>query len=127
MLEYGSRTGTLRTRWGTPPRTALAYPHEQLTQGGPAALRARLYERARALPGVVEAPVRVSMPTETRSFVFEPEYAQGPPEAFLTGGEFSHLHPDGSLHVALPHGLGDEVVGRGWGEVHSSPPTPPGG
>ena len=118
MLEYGSRIGTLRTRRGTPLRTAPAYPHEQLTQGGPAALRARLYERTRALPGVVEASGRVSMPTETTSFVLEPEYAQGPQEAFLTGEEFSHLHPDGSLHLALPHGLGDEVVVRGWGELH---------
>jgi hypothetical protein len=117
MLEYRSRTETFRARQGTPPRTTPAYPHEQLTQNGPVALRERLCERARALPGVVEDQNRVSTPG-TRSFLLEPEYAEGPLEAFLMGGEFTHLHPDGSLHLALPRDLGDEVVVQGWGEVH---------
>jgi hypothetical protein len=53
-----------------------------------------------------------------RTFLLEPEYAEGPCEAFLAGGEFAHLHPDGSLHLTLPRDLGDEVVVQGWGEVH---------
>ena len=54
MLKYGSQAEILRARRGNPPRTIPDYPHEQLTQGGTAALRERLRERASALPGVVE-------------------------------------------------------------------------
>ena len=122
MLEYRSRTEILQTRRGTPPRTTPAYPHEQLTQNGPTSLQERLYERARALPGVslpgvLEGSNWVSTPG-SRVFLLEPEYAEGPSEAFLSGGEFAHLHPDGSLHLTLPRELGDEVVVQGWGEVH---------
>jgi len=118
MLEYRSRTEILRARRGAPPRTTPAYPHEQLTQTGPTALRERLYERACALPGVIEGGLnRVSTPG-SRVFLLAPEYAEGPPEAFLAGGEFAHLHPDGSLHLTLPRELGDEIVVQGWGELH---------
>lgn len=117
MLKYRSQSEILRTRRGAPPRTTLAYPHEQLTQSGAVALRERLHERAGALPGVVEGSNRASTP-DIRTFLLEPEYAEGPREAFLAGGEFAHLHLDGSLHLTLPRELGDDVVVQGWGEVH---------
>ncbi len=117
MLKDRSQAKILRTRRGAPPRTTLAYPHEQLTQSGAVALRERLHERAGALPGVVEGSNRTSTPG-IRTFLLEPEYAEGPREAFLAGGEFAHLHSDGSLHLTLPRDLGDEVVVQGWGEVH---------
>jgi hypothetical protein len=117
MLKYRGQAEILRMRRGAPPRTTPAYPHEQLTQSGTVALRERLHERAGALPGVIEGPNRTSTPS-IWTFLLEPEYAVGPREAFLTGGEFAHLHPDGSLHLTLPRELGDEVVVQGWGEVH---------
>ena len=117
MLKYRSQAEILRQRRGAPPHTTPAYPHEQLTQSGAVALRERLHERAGALPGVIEGPNRTSTPS-IRTFLLEPEYAEGPREAFLAGGEFSHLHPDGSLHLTLPRELGGEVVVQGWGEVH---------
>jgi hypothetical protein len=117
MLKYGSQAENLRARRGNPPRTIPDYPHEQLTQGGTAALRERLRERAGALPGVLEGSNGTSVP-DIRTFLLEPGYAEGPREAFLAGGEFAHLHHDGSLHLTLPRGLGDEVVVQGWGEVH---------
>jgi hypothetical protein len=117
MLKYRSQAEFLRARRGAPPRTTPAYPHEQLTQSGTVALRQRLHERAGALPGVVEGSNGASAP-DIRTFLLEPEYAEGPREAFLAGGEFAHLHPDGSLHLTLPRELGDEIVVQGWGEVH---------
>ena len=44
----------------------------------------------------------VSVPG-ARAFVLG-EAAGRPPEAFMVGGEFAHLHPDydGSLHLILP-------------------------
>lgn len=43
-----------------------------------------------------------------------------PPEAFMVGAEFAHLHPspDFSLHVALPPELATAAVEAGWGETH---------
>jgi hypothetical protein len=117
MLKYRSQVEIFRARRGTPPRTTPAYPHEQLTQSGTVALKERLHERAGALPGVVEGSHGTSAP-DTRTYLLEPEYAEGPREAFLAPGEFAHLHPDGSLHLTLSRELGDEVVVQGWGEVH---------
>lgn len=117
MLKYRRQAEVLRTRRGAPPRTTPDYPHEQLTQSGARVLRERLHERAGALPGVVEDSNGTLAP-DIRTFLLEPEYAEGPREAFLAGGEFAHLHPDGSLHLTLPRELGDEVVMQGWGEVH---------
>jgi hypothetical protein len=117
MLKYRSQAEILQARRGAPPRTTPAYPHEQLSQSGTVALRERLYERAGALPGVIEGSNETSAP-DIQTFLLQPEYAEGPREAFLAGGEFAHLHPDGSLHLTLPRELGDEVVLQGWGEVH---------
>ena len=91
MLKYGSQAEILRARRGNPPRTIPDYPHEQLTQGGTAALQERLRERAGALPGVVEGSNGTSAP-DIRTFLLEPGYAEGPREAFLAGGEFAHGH-----------------------------------
>ena len=74
-------------------------------------------ERSGALPGVVEGSEKTSAPNIV-ACVLQPGYAEGPKEAFLAGGEFAHLHPDGNLHLTLPLELGDEVVVQGWGEVH---------
>ena len=112
MLEYRSRAGILRARRGASPRTTPDYPHQQLTQSGTAALRERLRERSGALPGVVEGSEKTSAPNIV-AFVLQPGYAEGPKEAFLAGGEFAHLHPDGNLHLTLPRELGDEVVVQG--------------
>lgn len=113
------RAVVLPVRKGAPPRTTPAEPHEQLGQNGPSELRERLLGRARALPGVLEEESRVA-PPGTRAFLLAPGHDGGPPQAFLSRGEFAHLHPsrDGSLHLALPRGLSDEVVGKGWGEMH---------
>lgn len=34
------------------------------------------------------------------------------------GREFAHIHPDGSLHVALPPERAREAVSKGWAEPH---------
>jgi len=48
------------------------------------------------------------------------DFAFGPPEAFIDGHEFCHLHPlpGGSIHLTLPAILRGEVVRLGWGEPH---------
>lgn len=66
-----------------------------------------------------------------RAFVLGEDPAGGPPEAFMVGREFAHLHPptDGSLHMMLPLDLAEAVDAHGWGELHPAarmgviPPT----
>ncbi len=94
-------------------------PHQQLDQNAPAELQEELFERCRALPGVVVGRSHVSVPG-ARAFHLDPDLAGGSPDAFMRGTEFAHLHPayDGSLHLALPEDLARAVIGAGWGEHH---------
>ncbi|HET6757334.1 MAG TPA: luciferase family protein, partial [Burkholderiales bacterium] len=61
----------------------------------------------------------VSVPG-AHAFHLDNALARGPKDAFQRGHEFAHIHPapDGSLHVALPRDVYDEVLARGWGEPH---------
>jgi len=67
---------------------------------------------------VIEVPSRISVPGARALWLHEG--AEGPPEAFLAGNEFAHLHPgaDQSLHAMLPGPLAMAVVGAGWAEHH---------
>ena len=40
------------------------------------------------------------------------------PETIVSGREFAHIHPDGSLHAPLPYERALEVAEKGWGERH---------
>ena len=110
---------SLPVRSGPPPETGPAIPHQQLTQNAPVELQEALFVRAQSLAGVTVLPSRVSVPG-ARAFVLDGDLAGGPPEAFMVEREFAHLHPpyDGSLHLTLPHEGVDEVVAKGWGELH---------
>ena len=113
-------SSSLPVRAGERPRTTPTNPHTQLDQQ-PSDLRwiDELARRVLALPGVVEAPSRISVPG-ARALVLAPEEATGPPEAFLIGREFAHLHPapDHSLHAMLPTETVTDAVAAGWAEPH---------
>ena len=78
-----------------------------------------LAERVFALPGVVEQPSGISVPG-ARALVLADGEPAGPPEAFLIGREFAHLHPapDHSLHAMLPLETAREAIDAGWAEPH---------
>src|ERR1700710_136169 len=110
----------LPTRAGPRPRTTPTNPHTQLDQQpADAAVVAELARRAFALAGVVEEPSRISVPG-ARALVLSAGEPTGPPEAFLVGREFAHLHPDPdhSLHAMLPLDLVGAAVTAGWAEPH---------
>lgn len=111
--------GKLPHRTGPRPRTGPAIPHQQLSQNAPDWLQEELWRRMDDFDGVLTGPSGVSLP-ETRALHLEPELAAGPPEAFMVGTEFAHLHgpQDGSLHMALPPDLAREAIERGWAELH---------
>lgn len=110
----------LPSRVGDRPRTTPTNPHTQLDQQ-PTDVRwiQELARRAFALPGVLEEPSRISVPG-ARALVLAPSEPTGPPEAFLVGREFAHLHPapDHSLHAMLPPETVTDAVAAGWAEPH---------
>jgi hypothetical protein len=107
-------------RVGDRPRATPTNPHTQLSQQ-PDDLQwvEELTRRVFDLPGVVEEPSRISVPG-ARALVLAPGEVAGPPEAFLIGREFAHLHPapDHSLHAMLPTETVTEAVAAGWAEPH---------
>ncbi len=78
-----------------------------------------LARRVFALPGVEERPSAISVPG-ARALWLSEDVPAGPPEAFLIGSEFAHIHPvpDGSLHAALPPEVAQEAIMKGWAEQH---------
>ena len=109
----------LPQRAGPKPRTTPTNPHQQVDQNAPPLTQEALFQRAQGLPGVLVRPSMISV-KGARAFWLAPALALGPPDAFMIGEEFAHLHPpyDGSLHMRLPYGAIEEVLVKGWGELH---------
>ena len=110
----------LPQRAGSRPQTTPTNPHTQLDQQPEdPQLAEELARRVFALPGVGEEPSGISVPG-ARALVLAPGEPAGPPEAFLIGREFAHLHPapDHSAHAMLPPELVREAVDAGWAEPH---------
>jgi hypothetical protein len=111
---------SLPLRLGDRPSTTPTNPHTQLDQQ-PIDMRCveELARRVFALPGVVEEPSRISVPG-ARALILRSDEPTGPPDAFLIGREFAHLHPapDHSLHAMLPPETAKEAIAAGWAEPH---------
>ncbi|MFD5829849.1 luciferase family protein [Lentzea sp. NPDC060358] len=119
MTQQSPREATVPPRTGPRPATTPQTPHVQLDQFGPAEVQAALWSRMAALAGVRTGPSGISLPS-SRALHLDPAAAKGPADAFLVGTEFAHLHGDGSgsLHLALPTALAQEVIASGRGEQH---------
>jgi len=112
--------GEARTRRGPRPSVSPSNPQQQLDQQpDDPRLQLKLAERVFSLPDVHEEPSRISVPG-ARALVLDPAVANGPPESFLIGSEFAHLHPapDQSLHLSLPPERALEEIEAGWAEFH---------
>jgi hypothetical protein len=109
----------LQNRSGSRPRTTPTNPHTQLEQNPEREVVEELARRVFALPGVEERPSAISVPG-ARALWLREDVPAGPPEAFMIGREFAHIHPmpDGSLHAALPPEVAQEAVEKGWAEQH---------
>ena len=139
---HGDEIDALPHRTGEPPRTGPSITHVQLTQNGPKEMSDRLAEWITAeLPGVRSGPSEISDPPKMRAFLVSvfpnvdlphdlPDekatafFVDGSPPAGVLlmppngASEFAHIHPDGSLHLALAPADQEVVVTRGWGERH---------
>jgi hypothetical protein len=94
-------------------------PFRQLDQFPPSMVVERLLAMCLELPGVRARQSRFAEP-ESRALWLADPVPVGPPEAFIDGREFCHLHapPDSSIHLTLPPASVEGVIANGWAERH---------
>jgi len=107
----------LPQREGPRPKTTERVPHQQIEVEPVAELNETLYRWVVLLPDVELQNSISSLPGATGIWLKEgTSIAQ--PQAILNGPEFTHIHPDGSLHAPLPFDRAMEAVEKGWAERH---------
>ena len=104
-------------RAGSRTQTSGTVPHVQLDVEPISAVNDELFRRAYSLPGVEDRPTVVSLPG-ARGMWLSDDIPVVHPEAIVSGREFAHIHPDGSLHAPLPFERALELTEKGWGERH---------
>ena len=92
-------------------------PHAQVDVEPVPAVNLELFRRAFSMPGVTNEATVVSVPG-ARALWLDESMPLARPEAVMAGREFAHIHPDGSLHLALPPERAREAVAAGWAELH---------
>jgi phospholipase/carboxylesterase len=107
----------LPQRTGPRTQTSGTVPHVQIGVDFVPAVNDELYRLAFALPDVENRQTIVSLPG-ARGMWLRDELTLIHPEVIVSGREFAHIHPDGSLHVPLPYERALEAVEKGWAERH---------
>ncbi|WUH98729.1 DUF5519 family protein [Spirillospora sp. NBC_00431] len=110
----------LPARTGHRPETGPSVPHVQLSQNSPGHLSERLKQwMTDHLEGAVIRPSEISEPGSLAFFLND---ALPPSGAVLLpprlNAEFVHVHPDGSLHLALSQNDQQHLIAKNWGERH---------
>jgi len=112
-----SALSPLPQRFGTRPTTTGAVPHQQIGIEPVPELNDILFRWVASLPNIELQPSISSLPGATGIWITQATtIAQ--PQAILNGCEFTHIHPDGSLHAPLPLARALEAVEMGWAERH---------
>ena len=107
----------LPQRLGERPRTTGGVPHQQIGIEPVSDINDTLFRWVASLPNIELQPSISSLPGATGIWVTQGT-AIAEPQAILNGREFTHIHPDGSLHAPLPIGRALEAVEMGWAERH---------
>ena len=105
----------LPKRQGPRPATTGSVPHQQIDVSADLEVNAELFRRAFELPGVENRPSAFSLPGARGMWIGE-EVQITRPDQIVSGREFAHIHPDGSLHASLPLERALEAVEAGWAE-----------
>lgn len=115
--DTSSGLAVLPERIGPARETTGSVPHIQIDAELVPEVDAELRRRAYLLPGVEQRPTVISLPgTDALWFADDLELAR--PDVLLSGREFGHIHPDGSLHLWLAVERAEEVEATKWGELH---------
>lgn len=107
----------LPQRSGPQTETSGTVPHVQIGVELVKEVNDELFRRAFALPDVENRPTIISLPG-ARGMWLSDELILSHPEVIVSGREFAHIHPDGSLHLPLPYRRALEAVDKGWAERH---------
>ena len=99
------------------PATTGAVPHQQIGVEDVPSLNESLHRWISSLPDVEMQNSIASLPGATGVWIKEGT-AIDQPQVILAGREFTHIHPDGSLHTPLPFARAMEAVEMGWAERH---------
>ena len=115
--EPESALAPLPQRSGPRTQTSGSVPHVQIGVEPVTAVNDELLRLAFALPDVENRPTIVSLPG-TRGMWISDGVPLAHAEGIVSGREFAHIHPDGSLHAPLPYERALEAAERGWAERH---------
>ncbi len=90
-------------------------PHQQIGVDPVPEVNEELFRIVFTLPGVENRPSTFSLPGARGLWINEtiPIDRQ---DQIVSGREFAHIHPDGSLHASLPIDRAGEAVDAGWAE-----------
>lgn len=108
---------TIPARAGPRPPTMRGMPHTQIGIQPVPEVHAELFRRCFSLPGVEHRPTIVSVPG-ARALWLDETVTHVRPGLIVAGREFSHIHPDGSMHLSLPPERAREAIEAGWAEPH---------
>ena len=107
----------LPERSGPRIQTSGAVPHVQIGVEPIEEIFDELFRRAFSLPGVENRPTIISLPGAHGMWLND-DLSLAHPEVIVSGREFAHIHPDGSLHAPLPFERALELEEKKWGERH---------
>lgn len=107
----------LPVKAGKRTQTSGRVPHVQKGVTPVESITKELHRLAFKLPGVESHPTIVSLAGATGMWL-EKGVSIEHPKAIVAGREFSHIHPDGSLHIPLPYKRALEMSEKRWGERH---------
>ena len=107
----------LPQRTGSRTQTSGTVPHVQIGVEPLPAVNDELHRRAFGLPDIENRPTIVSLPGAQGMWISD-GVSLAHPEVIVSGREFAHIHPDGSLHAPLPYERALEAVEKGWAERH---------
>lgn len=99
------------------PATTNGVPHMQLGVETKPELVEELLRRVATIPDVEIRNTVMSLPG-AKGFWLNDALPLVHPEIIISGREFAHMHPDGSLHASLPIPLAQEAINQGWAIQH---------
>ena len=98
------------------PATTGSVPHQQIDVQPVPEVNTELFRRAFSLPGVENRPSAFSLPG-ARGLWINDSVPIVRADQIVSGREFAHIHPDGSLHASLPRDRALEAIEAGWAEA----------
>ena len=117
MTSVAAESKNLPIRTSPIPKTTEGVPHVQLGVKPNPDLSAELLARVSGIPDVEIRDTVISLPG-AHGFWLGDNVTLVNPQVIVGGREFAHVHPDGSLHAALPPELAVKAVEAGWATPH---------